>query len=342
MNSRWKAFLDSQSAGSDQDPATRSDGDTDLRCILADLSHLGLIRVGGEDARDFLQGQFTNDIREVSDSHYQLSSYCTPKGRMLANFLLFERAGDFYLQMPRETLPAVLKRLPMFVLMSKVSIEDHSDELVRIGLAGACAESLLGKRFDSLPGSTGQTHQEQGITLLRLAGAEPRFELISGPEEIIELWRQLSATALPVDPDHWALLDIRAGIPTVYGATIEAFVPQMTNMHSIDGVSFTKGCYTGQEVVARMKYLGKLKRRMYLARVSSDSPPQVGEELFSTGSQSGQGAGKIVDARPSPDGGYELLAVVEISRAEANDLHLGGIEGPQLEFLDLPYSLEEA
>ena len=342
MNSLWKTFIESQSAVSEQRPGIESGASgTHPQCALTDLSHLGLIRVSGEDARNFLQGQFTNDTREVSSGHYQLSSYCTPKGRMLANFLLFERASDFYLQMPRETLPVVLKRLPMFVLMSKVSIEDACDQLVRIGLAGPDAESLLSGQFPSLPEAAGDALQENGTTLLRLPGAEPRFELIAGPEEMIEWWKKLSETASTVSADYWALLDIRAGIPTIYSATMEAFVPQMTNMQAIDGVSFTKGCYTGQEVVARMKYLGKLKRRMFLARVDTDSRPQAGEELFSTASESGQGAGKIVDARPSPDGGYEVLAVVEISRAEAGDLHLGSIDGPQLRFLELPYRLDE-
>lgn len=342
MNNRWKTFIESLSADNNQGPGAKSGiSDTNLQCALVDLSHLGLIRVSGEDARDFLQGQFTNDIREVSSCHYQLSSYCTPKGRMLANFLLFERDGNIYLQLPEDTLPVVIKRLPMFVLMSKVSIEDVSDQLVRIGLVGDCAQSLLNGQFPSLPESAGEVLEANGTTLLRLPGAEPRFELLAAPEDMIKLWGRLSETASQVGADYWALLDIRAGIPTIYGATTEAFVPQMTNMQAINGVSFTKGCYTGQEVVARMKYLGKLKRRMYLASVDSDMPPQKGQELFSTGSESGQGAGKIVDARPSPDGGYELLAVVEISRAEADDLHLGGIHGPRLRFLQLPYGLEQ-
>jgi len=126
----------------------------------------------------------------------------------------------------------------------------------------------------------------------------------------------------------------------IYTETIEAFIPQMANLQLIDGVSFTKGCYTGQEVVARMKYLGKLKRRMYLAHVDTEQRPLPGDELFSGGSESGQGPGRIVDARPSPEGGFDLLAVMEITRFDENDLHLLDANGPKLRFQDLPYSFE--
>jgi folate-binding protein YgfZ len=125
----------------------------------------------------------------------------------------------------------------------------------------------------------------------------------------------------------------------VYDATAEAFVPQMANMQLVDGVSFTKGCYTGQEVVARMQYLGKLKRRMYRARVVTDQAPQPGQELFSPGSASGQGAGRVVDARPTPAGGFELLVVAEIASAEGASLRLGDEQGPALQLLDMPYGL---
>jgi folate-binding protein YgfZ len=137
-------------------------------------------------------------------------------------------------------------------------------------------------------------------------------------------------------------MDIRAGIPNVFEDTVEAFVPQMANLQLVGGVSFTKGCYTGQEVVARMQYLGKLKRRMYHARVDAGQPPTPGTEVFSPSSDSGQGAGRIVDAAASPDGGYEVLAVLQISSADANDLQLGDIDGPALQLMELPYAFEQS
>ncbi len=342
MNSQWKRFLESQSALiSAQNEVSFTCDSAYPSCALFDLSHLGLVRVSGEDAQTFLQGQFTNDIREVTERHSQLSAYCSPKGRMLANFRIFLHQGDYFLQMPKDTYETVLKRLPLFVLMSKVKVADASDELVSIGLAGDCAESLLQQRFEAIPGKPGGVTQQGETTLIRLPGEPARFQISGSAEAIATLWSQLSETAQPGNRDYWSLLEIRAGIPTIYRETADAFVPQMTNMQQIDGVSFTKGCYTGQEVVARMKYLGKLKRRMYLASVDTDTRPMPGDELFAPGSVSGQGAGKVVDASPSPNGGFELLAVAEITSFHENNLHLQGDQGPKLTPGTLPYAVEE-
>ena len=342
MNDQWQRFLESRSAVVGDNGTVRFPGQTPApECALFDLSHLGLIQVTGDDAEGFLQGQLTSDIREVSGSHHQLSGYCTPKGRMLASFLIFRHAGDLFLQLPRGRLRPVIDRLSMFVLMSRVVLEDASDRLVRIGLAGDCAPELLQTRFSRLPRRMGDAIEENAISLLRLGGELPRYEMVGSPEVIGELWEFLSDRATPSDSDHWALLDIRAGIPSIHEDTVETFIPQMLNLDVIDGVSFTKGCYTGQEIVARMKYLGKLKRRMYLAHAESDTPPRPGDEIFSAHSTSGQWTGKVVDARPAPEGGYDLLAVLEISSREQDDLHLVDTDGPGLTFIDLPYTMEQ-
>jgi len=343
MNNQWKSFLESQSAQISADGEVSFVCDNPYpSCALFDLSHLGLIRVSGEDAQDFLQGQFTNDIREVTRQHSQLSAYCSPKGRMLANFRIFLHQGDYYLQMPRDTQAAVLKRLPMFVLIAKAQVTDASDDLVSIGLAGDCAEPLLRQQIETIPAEAGDVTQHGELTLIRIPGEPARFQICGSAEAVSALWEQLAKEAQPANRDYWSLLDIRAGIPTIQQQTVEAFVPQMTNMHQIDGVSFTKGCYTGQEVVARMKYLGKLKRRMYRASVDSDTRPQPGDELFAPGSASGQGAGKVVNASPSPEGGFELLVVAEIKSFEEDNLHLQGDSGPKLTPRTLPYGFEEA
>jgi folate-binding protein YgfZ len=260
---------------------------------------------------------------------------------MLANFRVFERAQRIYLQLPASNLEPVLKRLRMFVLRAKVELEDASDQLARIGLAGDCAPPLLGGRFPGLPGAVGATSSQDEITLIRLPDAgNPRFELLGPPADMQLLWQELAAHASPVNADFWALLDVRAGIPTVYPETVEAFVPQMANMQLVDGVSFTKGCYTGQEIVARMQYLGKLKRRMYLAHVDTSEAPKAGDPLYAPQNASGQGAGRVVDARPVPEGGYDLLAVAEIESAENGELRLHDAQGPLLTLRELPYSLD--
>lgn len=342
MNDQWKRFLESRSATIEDDGAVRFPESTPAPdCALFDLSHVGLIQVSGDDAETFLQGQLTNDVREVSSSHYQFSGYCTPKGRLLAGFLVFRHAGSLFLQVPENRLQPTIDRLSMFVLMSRVAVEDASGRLVRIGLAGDCAPGLLASAFTKLPQRMGDATEENDVSLLRMGGSLPRYEMVGEAGTISRLWDQLARTATAAERDYWSLLEIRAGIPSIDTGTVEAFVPQMLNFQAIDGVSFTKGCYTGQEVVARMKYLGKLKRRMYLAHADTDSSPQPGDELFSVHSESGQGAGKVVDARLAPEGGYDLLVVLEISSREQDDLHLTDANGPRLKFLELPYTVEQ-
>jgi tRNA-modifying protein YgfZ len=302
-------------------------------CALTDLGHLGLVRASGEDVKPFLQGQLTSDVRNTTPQSAQLSAYCSPKGRMLAGMLVFQRGDDLFLQLPADRLPAVLQRLRMFVLRAKVTLEDVSASYPRIGLSGACARELL--PVD--PDTTLAVLEHDGLTVIRLAGDRPRYELVGDPDTMTAFWRRASDAATQTGPAFWDLMEIRAGVPNVFDETSEAFVPQMANLQLLGGVSFTKGCYTGQEVVARMEYLGKLKRRMYRARVDAPACPARGTEIFSPSSESGQGAGRVVNAAPSPDGGFEVLAVLQISSADTGDVRLGDGAGPRLELLDLPY-----
>lgn len=307
-------------------------------CAISDLSHFGLIRVNGPDARTFLQGQLTNDIHGVTVETAQISSYCSPKGRMLGSFWIFQRGDDLFLQLPKERLDAVLKRLGMFVLRAQVLIEDASDTLARFGIAGECAAALL----PAVPSEDRASITHDEITIIRMPGDRPRFEVV-GPETLLApIWDHAAAQATPTNADFWALMDIRAGMPNVLEETVEAFVPQMANLQLIDGVSFSKGCYTGQEVVARMQYLGKLKRRMYRARIDTSERPAPGSEVFAASGDADAAVGRIVDAARSPDGGFEALAVLQISSAETDELRLGDTAGPTIALLDLPYAFPPA
>jgi folate-binding protein YgfZ len=346
MNSGWKAFLEQAGARFDGDRVSGYGAPTDEARlavegdVVADLSHLGVARVGGEDAVSFLQGQFTSDVRQVTEAHSQIGGYCSPKGRLLAIFRLFRHGSSLHLRLPMEMQGALIKRLGMFVLMSKVQLEDVSETLVRFGASGPGMGERLAGALGAVPEEVDGTVHASGVTVMRVPGPHPRFELYGSRESLEPLWRELSAGAAPVGPDAWALLDIRSGQPTVYAETVEAFVPQMVNMQALDGVSFRKGCYTGQEVVARMQYLGQLKRRMYQAHVDADHRPAPGLSLFSPMSASGQGAGKVVDARPAPDGGHDLLAVVQIEATEQGEVFLEDGDGPKLQFRPLPYGYE--
>jgi folate-binding protein YgfZ len=339
MHPVWRDHLTASSARIDEDGIPRfPDPGTDAAdgCRLFDLSHLGLLAVRGEDAFGFLQGQLSNDLRELSESHVQWSSHCSQKGRMLANFLVARVGDTFYLQLPAERVPDLLKRLRMFVLRSRVTIEEASDDLVRIAIAGDCAATAASACALPVPELENGLAVVDGIAVIRLPGHTPRIEIIGPPEPLRAHWDAMSAYGAPANTDAWTLLDIRAGIPSVYNETADTFVPQMANMQLIDGVSFHKGCYTGQEIVARMQYLGKLKRRMYIGEVESDTPPHPGDALFSPDSNSQQGSGTVVAASPIDSGRYALLAVVEIKAAESGEVRLSE-DGPPVRLAAPPY-----
>lgn len=348
MKPEWQLFLENAGAEINENKVIsfgnlqREQRVAHSGLVMTDLSHFGLISVYGDDASTFLQGQLTNDIRDVSETHSQLSAYCTPKGRMLANFRIFKREDTFYLRLPRTLLEKALNRIRMFILMSKVTMEDASDSLVHFGVSGETAEQHLGDHFDSLPANDDDVVQHNGYTIIRVAGLYPRYEIYGELEPMTELWNSLDVHAALIGNGPWSRLGILAGIPVIYPETSEAFVPQMANMQLINGVNFQKGCYTGQEIVARMQYLGKLKRRMYLINIDTDQDVKPGDTLFSSDSSSGQGTGQIVDAQPDSEGGTDALAIIDIKDAEKGNLKLFDDHGPAITVKDLPYSVDNS
>lgn len=348
MQAEWKEFLAAGGAEFDGADTVVSYGNPQAELsvalsgtVFADLSQQGVLAVRGADAEGFLQGQFTNDVRHLDAVHSQLNGYCSPKGRLLASFRLWREDDGFRLSMPRVMLEPVTRRLQMFVMRSAVAVEDVSDREVRLGVSGASAAAELQNLIPDLPDAADGVSRSGGCTVLRLPGVQPRFEVHGPLVAMKKLWDTLNVRAAPVGTGAWELLDIVAGIPAVLPETADAFVPQMVNFQHIGAVSFKKGCYPGQEVVARMQYLGKLKRQMYLARVDAAAAPRPGDELFASDAPE-QSAGKVVNAAPHPDGGYQVLAVVQIASRNGGPVRLGGAQGPELLFCDLPYTLDTA
>jgi tRNA-modifying protein YgfZ len=343
MINEWKEFL--QSAGAElDDSGVVSYGNPPRELsvaitgnVFADLSHYGLISVHGKDAETFLQGQLTNDVRKVDAGHSQLTGLCNPKGRLLASFRLFRHGDSYYLCLPADMVEGVISRLRMFVLRSEVTLEDAGDTFVHLGISGIDAAATLAEFAGQLPGHADEVSSADNRIVIQVPGIHPSYELFTTVEHAISLWGNLNVHCAPVGAEAWRLLDIQAGIPVIYPQTREAFVPQMTNLQLVGGVSFKKGCYTGQEIVARMEYLGKLKRRMYLARVSSRAAPLPGDEVYS-GKDSSQSCGQLVSSAGHPDGDYSVLAVLQIASAEGKaGLHLGSPDGPSLRLESLPY-----
>jgi folate-binding protein YgfZ len=238
--------------------------------------------------------------------------------------------------LPLSVLATIQKKLSMYVLRAKVKIENVSDGIVCLGLSGANAANLLQKQFSALPQNPLEVTHHDDTSLIRL-GAD-RFQINTTAQQATALWQKLSPAARPVGSPCWDWLNIRAGVPFILPQTQEAFVPQMANLDLTGAVNFKKGCYPGQEIVARMQYLGKNKRRMYLAHVVSEIAPQAGDELFSM-EMEGQSCGIVVNAQTAPGGGFDLLAVVQIASHDAFPVHLGALDGARLQFQPLPYPI---
>lgn len=301
-----------------------------------DLRHLALVAVEGDDAEEFLQGQLTNDIRQVSDARAQVSAWCTPKGRVFTCLLVFRHHRRLLLQLPRTLAPQAMGRLRLFVLRARVTLEDVSDEIRRIGVVGKHAESCLAQALGDLPDGVDAVRSSGDVTIVRLRGHRPRYEVVGPWSAIAPLWDACRAVAAPAGADAWELLDIEAGVANIGPDTSDAFVPQMLNLDRIDGVSFTKGCYVGQEIVARTQHLGRIKRRMYRAHRRGGARVEPGDTLEGEDLRA-----QVVDAKTTDDG-MALLAVIPIVEAEAhagtdfplNDGSLLTVEAP-------PYSLAD-
>ncbi len=332
MDSRWQAFLeDAGAVFADGVVASFGNPQREIRIatagpLLADLSHLGTIVVTGDDARTFLQGQLTNDIAQIESGHCQWSGYCNPQGRLLALFRVFFHEGGYHLELPRSLLEPTLERLRKYVLLSKVTLEDGGDCLARVGYSGPDSEAELAAAVGSVPGAVNEVVHAGELTVARIAGPLPRFVIQGRPQAMEKLWSVLDVHAAPVGAPVWEYLDILAGLPMICPETAGMFVPQHVNLDLVDGVSFQKGCYVGQEVVARLHYRGKSKRRMHRLHVDSDEVPAPGTPLY--GRSAGQAAGNLVRAAPSPEGGCEALAVI-VAEHLGHALHVGAPRGPR-------------
>jgi hypothetical protein len=288
--------------------------------ILVDLSHNALLSITGDDAAGFLHAQLTNDVQSLPVGAAQWNGWCTAKGRLLATFLLARREDGFLLMLPAEIASGVTKRLAMFVLRSKVKIADISLERVRMGFAGRSAGVIAARHFGHTPDPM-RSVDKDGATCIALDGE--RFVILAPPEPAPHLWDALSQNARQAGADAWELSLIHAGVPTVTAATQEEFVPQMANLDLIGGLNFKKGCYPGQEIVARTQYRGILKKRMARVHVAGDSRPMPGESVYSS-AFGDQSAGTLVNVAPSPEGGFDALVVVQLEGLARGDLTWSG------------------
>lgn len=344
MNSDWQAILGARGAHF-ADGAVQNFGNaaaelaaTAQGSILTDLSHLGLLEVSGDDAATFLQGQLTNDIKQLSGDNSHYSGYCNAKGRLLAIFLAFAHPGHYHLQLDGALTAAILKRLRMYVLRSKVTITDMTDQVIRIGAAGDAIQAAMQGLFGALPEAPYGLLNMPQASIIRLPGIAPRYEIFTRIAHAESLWDSLSTHAQAVGKAGWDWLEIHAGIPQLTTTTQEQFVPQMLNLDCLQAINFKKGCYTGQEIVARTHYLGKVKRRTLLAHVAAAESPQPGDKVF--GGDASEAAGMVVSAARAPGGGYDLLAELRLESL-GGSVYLAENGGLPLTLLPMPYSWPE-
>ncbi|MBK7415512.1 MAG: folate-binding protein YgfZ [Dechloromonas sp.] len=332
MNPNWRSFLESTDAvidGASNEILHFGDAAAELKAaqtltVLVPLTHLGQILATGDDTKTFLHTQFTSDINHLGAEQVQHSAWCTAKGRMQASFLIWRDGDNYQLALAADLQEATQKRLQMFVLRAKVKLTSLNESKVLLGLAGPQAAEALANAGLPCPAASMTSAATNGIQILAI---EAGRYIISAPFEAMPaLWQKLSNKARPAGLPVWRWLDIENAFPLVTLATKEEFVPQMADFEKLGGVSFHKGCYPGQEIVARTQYLGKVKRHLF--RLKSNTPMQAGSNLYSP-DYPDQACGMVVSAAASPNGGFVALAVVQSNFAAS--AHLDSREGPLVE-----------
>lgn len=297
------------------------------------LTHEGVLAVRGADAGKFLQGQLTCNLNYLSDARASLGARCTQKGRMQSSFRILLEGDGVVLAMASELIEPQLLDLKKYAVFSKSRLTNESASWVRFGVNdGDAALVKLGLELDQETDAVARTD-----TLIAIRVSPARAEVWVRAEAADSV-QQLLASQLPQGAlNDWLLGQVRAGIGQVFEQTREEFIPQMINLQAVGGVSFKKGCYTGQEIVARMQYLGKLKRRLYRLTLEDGELPPPGLPVFSPVHTSAVG-NVVLAARAGNT--LEVLAVLQADAAEGDSIRLGAPDGPALHVSDLPYTLD--
>jgi folate-binding protein YgfZ len=290
---------------------------------------MGVIRVVGDDAASFLQGQLTQDVALLGLTKARLAAFCNAKGRMQASFVVFKRSqNDILMVCSLDILPNTLKRLSMFVMRAKAKLSNASDEFLLHGLTGEAVTSQ--------GGNASQVWSKTDTDSASLVVLPPAYGTTRA------LWCAPAGTPLPVLPaielSQWQWLSVRSGIAMITQPIFEAFVPQMLNYESVGGVNFKKGCYPGQEVVARSQFRGTLKRRAYIVHASAKL--SVGQDVFNS-DDAEQPCGLVAAVADAPDGGFDAIVSIQTAAAIDGSLTAVSARGPQITLLPLPYPLLE-
>ncbi|PCI44361.1 MAG: hypothetical protein COB51_10295 [Moraxellaceae bacterium] len=369
MNPDWQQFLQQNSATlKDGKVAYFADPDHELSQyqadnLLCDLSHLDLLSITGAEAKLFLQGQLTCDLEQIDESQFQLGAFCNPKGRTIASFRLFRVGDEYLLQTPPQMGAVIQQALNKYIIFSKAETQLNTNQWVCFGLMGAQAQDLLESAIPSLTAPTNPngisvcSHNDtksdttntntttntnanadfQGVRIIRDFGRYPRYLIIAPAEKAIQLWQQLTPHCTPCGNELWALRDILEGYAQITPTISEQWLPHNLNYQAIQAINFKKGCYTGQEVIARMEYRGKLKTQMFIAYANLSSPPKQGQALIN--SETGKSQGEIINAcRITPDR-YALLVSLPKEAINSSVYKIDNNESASIKLEAVPYAI---
>ncbi len=337
MQNEWQSFLQQQSANIN-DKLVTDFGDPLAEQahalkdnVIADLSRLDVLEISGKDATEFLHGQLTGDVSALDANALQANAWCNIKGRVIVSFLLYRNDDRYYLLLENDMTGLVIKRLQMFILRSDVSIDNRSDELLRIGIRGESVHTALQGYIDTIAADT-------TVNILPVQDSTPRSIILLPLEQARTLWQKLTEQAVPVGSSAWSLCDIQTGIAWIGKKGSEEFLPQSLDLDLTGGLSFDKGCYPGQEIIARMHFRGKLKQRLFLAEVSISALPEIKTKLYVSAAK--QHVGMVVNAAMRTEAYCLLLITLELKYFDKETVYLGTENGPVLTFLPLPYNID--
>jgi folate-binding protein YgfZ len=355
MNQEWKAFLEAQGAQFNDNNEVTSFGHPELERflikngpVLSSQAHHGLIKVSGEEAFAFLQGQLTNDLSEVTDEKAQLSAYCDPQGQVLALFVIIKQQDNFYLMVDGSIKESIQKRLQMFILRSKVTLTDLSETWAQIGYAGEFADLeiqrlLQNKNKELYEVTRCSLETDDDIILVKLPGPYHRYQLLGNVDSLMAAWTKLRNNTDPVNNQDWNLLDIAAGIPHVNQHTTGKYIAQFLNLDKLGAINFKKGCFPGQEIIARVHYRGKVTKRMLRLHLNAQLALQSGDTFELTDAQDRHYKFETILANPDILQGTLCLAVSTVKPLISAEGQLKTVDGAEANLEPLPYEvLDEA
>lgn len=354
MHQQWLAFLDAEGGIFSQGRLLHFGHliqeltSLETQDCLTDLSGLGFLRISGNDAKTFLQGQITYNLNQIIPGKMHLAAHCNQKGRMQSLFSIFIENNSnenpaYYLKMPHNMVALAEQNFKKFAIFSKVVIENVTSKICGLGLYGPNASALLASicQTESIPSMEVDNCltidiNQGSVIICKLPGRHQRYELFGSIVTIQALWLELKKACQLVSPQGWELLDIRAGLPTVYPETIDEILPHYANLSILNGISYDKGCYIGQEIIARMQYRGKIKKHMYRTSIQTDEKAPSPGNVLCVPTHSDP-LGIVVRANTTGSTAFECLVIIDDQFANFENVHLHSVDGPKFHHLALPY-----